>query len=45
MRNNYVIEGKLIHLGYFCELKEAEKAASKARRKYLPYSQEALQEV
>jgi len=31
-------QGKKIHVGYFDDLKEAEKAVIEARRKYLPYS-------
>jgi hypothetical protein len=39
-------EGKQKHIGYFRDINEANQAAIEARRKYMPYSQEAsLREV
>jgi recombination protein U len=39
------IQGKLIHVGYFTDKDEAERAAIDARAKYLPFSQEGTKEA
>lgn len=36
------LDYKFMHIGYFSNLEEAEKAAIEARAKHMPYSQEAL---
>lgn len=36
------VEGNIIRCGRFKDINEAEKAVIKARKKYMPYSQEAL---
>jgi hypothetical protein len=36
------VDGKQIHVGLFKDIGEAERAVKEARRKYMPFSQEAL---
>lgn len=38
----FKLNGKMIYVGMFDDLKEAEKAIKKARAQYMPYSKEAL---